>query len=292
MEQNLYTMLLEYDLQGNVYVEQIATDLKNPDDILALWGNRAIKSGLMNKEDAKEFFEDITEDYGQPVAIKGVSNVWVTSFSLGNITIFLNFIKTSTECTSINLIDNQPVPDPPQSLKDAQLQYKEYKDQYIALKSANRGSRELNKQRKKAERNMQYWEIRRTFLQKLYNKDSPGATKNLYTIVFFYLGGIYIKELWIADENLRLLLVLWAEKITKSTVKSIAAKRTYRIIRTKADRLLLMEKVSQEAYELHPLKGLLNVWSTYFTLSEGLGDVIVTKTSPPYVRSSLRRRLS
>ena len=92
-----------------------------------------------------------------------------------------------------------------------------------------------------------------------------------YTVVMEYKGNIFTHQFYIAcNHKLNSLLILWSRRL-KAEQKALKKQEDYEII---------LQKVQDELYQLIPISEVTNVWSTYFTLSRGLGNVFVIKTEP------------
>jgi hypothetical protein len=191
-----------------------------------------------------------------------------------HICVTVDFIKAS-DAASLLLPPTAPgVLDAPTSraLRKALDKYTAYKEQHERLKGIAGLSKAVNKERKKVEKQLLYWQAKRDFLCQSYNRDATSHEETLYTVTLYYRGGTYIRQFsWILGNDLQFVLSTWLSDVFLDIYESkIIAPR---------DRVILMEKISQYIYTPVPIDEYTNVWGTYFSLSEGMAKMIIVKTA-------------
>ena len=87
----------------------------------------------------------------------------------------------------------------------------------------------------------------------------------------YYRGGTYPTQLIdMPNNDIKFVLLIWADNVFRTMYKKTIAPQ---------DRVILMEKLSQDIYTPLPIEGSKNVWGTYFSLSEGMAKLFVIKTA-------------
>ena len=206
-------------------------------------------------------------------SIVGALNVWSTDFLLAGVFYSLIIIKT---CNHALLLVNQTQVEAQnvKNIKAIALKLNYYRKEYLELKNIKLCNKDVNKQRAKVERYMNYWEIKHNFLKESFFKTYLYFSYSLYTIIFGYDGGTYIRQIKFPENLIKFLLTECVKIILKEYTGSTGKK----IIDKEADRLLLMEKAIKPMYQLQAIANLANVWSTYFTLSRGTVNIYIIKT--------------
>jgi len=279
----LYTILFECYSTNESFLDQIfikESSLENAlENVLELASLKIINNSIdiakrlrsLSTEE-KVFEEELNKEVYDFSLIDNLVNTWSKELSLANIFYSLSVIKTcSRPVSNINKQKLSFTQDP--RFIDVKKQIY-YKSEYLSLKNVTTHNKTINRERNKIERYMNYWDIKNRFLRNLPSPDNLNSSSNLYTVIFEYEGGTYINQLKVSDYNFQFLLMEWAKQILEEKSDSNGKK----IINKERDRLMLMEKVVNPIYQLQPLSTFVNVWSTYLSLSEGVGDIIVIKT--------------
>ncbi len=264
--QDIYTIVLEHYRDKEFLLDQMLVPKSQSENLLSLWGQRALTNGTISKEDEELFLEDLSEkmEMGEPVTPHGLKNVYFISLLFNNKFWMIHFIKTSSESTNTTALKDEGKDRA--LVRVAKEKCRQYEDQYVQLKGAIKKTRGIMKEQRKAEKQMQYWQYKLDSLGKLMDY------RNFYTVVFEYTGGIYLNQLYIEDRDLDVILAKWVrELIQKKECEEMG-------ITTQADCLSLIEKVNSRIYRPQPIPNFLNVWGTYLTLSKGLGYITVVKT--------------
>jgi len=145
-------------------------------------------------------------------------------------------------------------------------------EQHEQLKGITGLSKAVNKERKKIEKQLLYWGAKQDFLCQFYNRDTTSQEETLYTVTMYYRGGTYIRQFsWILGNDLQFVLFTWLSDVFLDIYEA-------KIIAPQ-DRVLLMEKASQSVYSPVPVEGCMNVWGTYFSLSDGMAKITIVKTA-------------
>ena len=297
------------------FLQQLTTTATNPDQLLKAWVNRAIaEEFIKGTKDPKEALHDITNRGDKSrnkdlEPLDGVFNVWRISFMMGeglytyssfesyvydatldklyhereHIYCQLNFIKTSPDVAA-------PLENPAKLLettivRKAAAQYQAYAERFSALKAGNEVSKAAHQERKKVEKLLNYWGAKRKFYQSGYNRDANAEEEYIYTSIFKYEyyndTGVITYQSWpITGSDVRYVFHKLVDRMLYDQWEPQEGGTQKGQILNDQDRLLLMQKASQDIYTPVPIVGCKNVWGTCFTLSEGKADIIIIKTAP------------
>jgi hypothetical protein len=294
-KEHLYTVIIEIYQTQEVFIHQLRTTTTHPSDVLFAWVEQAVTRGFIKgTDDPKVPFRDITEHNTHMEALDRVFNVWRIIFNIGKdfyvkdvirarndgifelnecISVTIDFIKTSTE-VSAQLLTDQGILGPTDAryVRHAEGKYASYLERYELLKGVSELTRSITQERRRVEKQLIYWDVKRRFHGQFYNRDATSEEKTLHTIVMYYRGGTYLTQFTdILSNDLKLVLLIWANDLFRDMYKS-------KIIAPQ-DRVILMEKASQSIYSPVPVEGCVNVWSTYFSLSAGIAKITMIKTA-------------
>jgi len=252
-KQRLYTSIFEYE--GFLFTHQYHIQANNVESSLARsrWSKLANRHIFTSQEDRKELKEELKNEITQLTPIIDSKNAWWSFFRLSKDLGSLVLVKTDQQEIGGKVYEKQKI----------WKQYAFFKDQYERLKDVGIKTKEIAKERKKCERLMHYWEQK-----KLAASSHQGNEQGLYTIVLEYNGDVFVYQFsLLRGEPIGKLLKMWSSALKDND--SFIDERNYSIIN---------KRVIDNAYELAPSSSLTNVWSTYFTLSKGLGNIYVIKT--------------
>jgi len=254
-KQGLYTAIFEYD--GNVFIRQFKVKVNNLKDLFGKWAQLATNKKIIADKEDKQILlkEKLTDDLYRLRAIIDSKNAWWSFFLLSKDLGSLVIVKTDQQVIGSSAYEKQKI----------WKQYAFFKDQYERLKDVGIKTKEIAKERKKCERLMHYWEQK-----KLASSSHQGNEQVLYTIVLEYNGDVIVCQAPITPgESINNLFRLWLRILKKHKTFDNGYEKDYEII---------IQRAQDKVYELAPVTGLINVWSTYFTLSKGLGNIYVIKT--------------
>ena len=292
---HLYTVILEVSQTQEVFIDQLRTSTTVPDKVLYAWVEQAVSRGFIKGTDDPQVpFRDPTELNKRLEPLSGVFNVWRVNFLIGRdfyvkdvirarhdglleviecIYVTADFIKTSTSESSM-IVSTEDVLEASdsRSVRQAELKHASYLERFEQLKGVPALSKAITQERRRVEKMLTYWEAKRRFFRQFYNRDANSEEKTLHTIVMYYRGGTYIRQYTdILSNDVKLIILIWSNDVFRDMheSKDIAPQ----------DRLLLMEKTSQDVYTPIPIEGCENVWGTYFSLSEGMVKLTIIKTA-------------
>ena len=252
-KKELYTSLFEYD--GFLFIHQFYLQVDGLKALLAKWGNLANNKIFTNREDKKVLKEELKDEVNRLIPIIDTNNAWLSFFLLNRDLGSLIIIKTIT---------NKVLEGTFYSIHKIWAKHTFYKGKYERLKNVINKTKEISKLRSKYERLMNYWGEK-----KLTTSTHHKAQKGLYTIVLEYNGDVFVYQFYISPgENIKQVLKLWGPALRENKA----------FLEDEEDYILLEQKIQREVYELVPVEGLINVWSTYFMLKDGLGNIYVIKT--------------
>jgi len=248
----LYTAIFEYN--GFLFVDNFEAQVDNLKALLVKWSLLAKKKILASKEDAKVLEEKLKDELYRLRSIKHSTNAWLTFFLLTEDLGSLVIVKT----------DRKVLGGSSHTRHHIWEKYAFYRIAYERLKNISIKTKEIAKERKKYERLMHYWEHKKG-MASLHQGDNKG----LYSIVMEYNGDVFVYQFYASPgEDINNVLKLWSLELSKHRA----------FLDYEEDYLLLSKKVQEKIYELSPVEGLINVWSTYFMLRDGLGNIYVIKT--------------
>jgi len=293
--EHLYAVIIKVYETQEVFIDQVCTTTTNLDQVLYAWVEQAVARGFIKGTDDPQIaLQDVVEFDKLLKPLENVFNAWRIECILGKdfyiqeviraqnddifdlgeaIHVTLDFIKTSTS-ESLLIPSNEQALKPAHSsyVRQAEKKYFHYQQRFEQLKSTANLSKAINKERKRVERWMLYWEAKRKFSSQFFNRDDSGEERSSHTIVMYYRGGTYLRQFVdMPNNDSKLVLLIWANNVFRDMYKS-------QIIAPQ-DRVILMEKLSQDVYTPLPVAGSKNVWGTYCSLSEGTAKLFVVKTA-------------
>ena len=293
--QHLYTVIVEVYQTQEVFIDQVCTTTTDLDKILFAWVEQAVSRGFIKgTDDPKVPFRDITEIHHHLDPLAGVSNVWRITCLLGkdfyikdvirarhdgvfdfneSINVTIDFIKTSMSESSMSLATEDVLgPTDYRYVRQAEEKYASCLKRHEFLKGVSALSRSITQERRRVEKQLIYWDAKRRFCSQFFNRDASPEEKTLHTIVMYYRGGTYLRQFTnILSNDAKLVLLIWANDVFWDMYES-------KIIAPQ-DRVLLMEKISQDIYTPLPVAGSVNVWGTYFSLSGGMAKITIIRTA-------------
>jgi len=252
-KKELYTSLFEYN--GFLFIHQFYVKFDSLKALLFKWTTLANNKIFTNQEDKKVLKEEIKDEINQLIPVMDTNNAWLSFFLLNKALGSLIIIKT---------INNKLLEDMSYSIHNIWTKCTFYKEEYEKLKNVVNKTKEISKLRRKYERLMNYWREK-----KLTASTHQGTQKGLYTIVMEYNGDVFVYQFYLYPrENINKVLKLWIPALRDNKA----------FLEDEEDYVLLEQKIQKEIYQLMPVVGLVNIWSTYFMLKDGLGNVYVIKT--------------
>ena len=252
-KKELYTSLFEYN--GFSSIHQFYVQVDSLKTLLVKWGILANNKIFTNREDKKVLKDELKDEVNRLISITDTNNAWLSFFLLNKDLGSLVIIKT---------INNKVLENTIYSIHNIWAKYTFYKGEYEQLKNVINTTKERSKLRRKYERLMNFWGNK-----KLTASTHHGVQKGLYTIVMEYNGDVFVYQFYISHgEDINNVLKLWPTEL----------RRNKAFLEDEEDYILLEQKIQREVYQLVPVEGLINVWSTYFMLKDGLGNIYVIKT--------------
>jgi len=305
---HLYTVITEVDQTQEVFIDQVHTSAKSLDKILFAWVEQAVARGFIKgTEDPQVPFRDMMERNNQFEKIGSVFNAWRIEFLIGKdfyvedailarhgglysyasrdlIYCTIDFIKTSmSESSMILSTEDAFGPTDSRYVRHAEEKYASHLERYERLKGVSALTRSITQERKRAEKQLLYWDAKRRFLRRGYNRDVKSEEECLYTINFNYeyyrTSGVWTYQDTEIGTDINYVFYAWVRRFLYDTWRPDADSDYREQIITDQDRMLLMEKVSLGHYSPAPVAGLTNVWGTYFSLSEGMVKLTIIKTA-------------
>jgi hypothetical protein len=305
-KEHLYTVMVRVYQTQEVFIHQLRTTTTHPSDVLFAWVEQAVTRGFIKgTDDPKVPFRDITEHNTHMEALDRVFNVWRIIFNIGKdfyvkdvirarndgifelnecISVTIDFIKTSTE-VSAQLLTDQGTPGPTDAryVRHAEGKYASYLERYELLKGVSELTRSITQERRRVEKQLIYWDVKRRFYSQFYNRDVEKTARHRYTINFnyeyYHTSGVWTYQPHIVGADINYIFHDWARGLLYGTWRPDADSDDRERIITDQDRLLLMDKVSSGYYSPVPVEGCVNVWSTYFSLSAGMVKITMIKTA-------------
>ena len=292
---HLYTVTIAVYETQEVFIDQVYTTTTNLDRVLYAWVEQAVARGFIKgTADPQIAFQDVVGFDNRLEPLENVFNAWRIEFTFGqdlyvkdalraqndgifdvdrSIYITLDFIKTST--SESLLIPSHTIPLGPNDssrVRQAETKYLHYQQRFEHLKGIPALSRSVDEEREYLERWMRYWDARRKFCSQFYNRDDNDEENSSHMIMMYYRGGTYLRQFVdMPDSDVKFILLIWANSVFQNMHKS-------KIIAPQ-DRVILMEKLSQDIYTPLPVEGSKNVWGTHCSLSEGMAKLFVVKTA-------------
>jgi len=262
---NLYTAIFQYNYnvaisenyrEGILFINQLYLKEHNLKALLNKWAKLVAKRIILSREEHKSLMEELEYEFNQlkPIASEvestEIKNAWMVNLLPGS----LNIIKTTNKINAVGFT----------AARNIRSSYNFYKREYEKLKSITIKTGGINKQGKEYERLMLYW--REKLLTTIKN---IADNKALYTFLTEYNGDFCIYQFYIEPgEDINNLLKIWGEVLPANKAFS-EEKKDYDII---------VQKSQDEVHEFLPIEGLVNVWSTYFTLTKGIINIYIVKT--------------
>ena len=307
-KEHLYTVTIKVYETQEVFIDQVRTEATHLNEVLFAWVAQAVTRGFIKgTDDPKVPFRDITERNTQMEALDGVFNVWRIAFLIGKdfyvqdvilarhgglysyasrdlIYCTIDFIKTSTE-VSTQLLTDQGILGPTDAryVRHAEGKYASYLERYELLKGVSELTRSITQERKRVEKQLIYWDVKRRFYGQFYNRDVEKTERHRYTINFnyeyYHTSGVWTYQPHVVGADINYIFHDWARGLLYGTWRPDVDSDDREQIINDQDRLLLMEKVSSGYYSLVPVEGCINVWSTYFSLSGGMVKITMIKTA-------------
>lgn len=268
MSEEVYTIISERSDGKDTIIKQIAA--RGSSNVIHSWISFLIKERSLSKADKEKLLEE--RDYTKTVPMLEVLNIWYDSILLQGRVYGINIVQTDMQPTASMVFRGGL-----SAHSHGHNAYEQYKKEYLLLKNCDARNSKINTSRRRAEKWMRYWDVKERFVGYAHLLKDTESSSSLYSFVFEYGGGIYVSQRWLSDRYLGFILVAWVEKILKEVG---GLEKPAKIIDNEADRLLLMERALDERYYPQAISGLVNVWSTYFTLSKGLGNLTIVKTCP------------
>ena len=249
----LYTAIYEYD--GDVFYNQFYSQNEDLKALLKVWARMAIRKKIVViKEDRRILLkEKLADDLYKLVPIMHSQNAWWTFFLLSKDLGSLVIIKTN----------KMIVGGSSKAKTKVILRYDFYREKYENLKDLPIKTKEIDKERKKYDRLMLYWKEKKQDI--LIEKKEDKA---LYTIILEYNGDVFVYQFY----------VFKGESINNIIKRFSVVLKEHNCFLDNKNYEIVYERANNVVYELIPLKDIINVWSTYFTLTKGIGNVYVIKT--------------
>ena len=292
---HLYTVVVDVYETQEVFIDQIHTKTTKIDDVLYAWVEQAVKRGFIKGTDDPQIaFKDVIEFDKRLKLLENVFNAWRIEFILGKdfyiqdvirasndeifdlreaIHVTLDFIKTATSKSSMRLSAERPLEaSDSRYVRHAEEKYATYLERHERLKGLAALTKSITQERRRVEKQLLYWDAKRRFRKQFYDRDSSKEEATLHTVIMYYRGGTYVRQFTdLLTNDVKLISLIWANNVFHDIYesKSIAPQ----------DRLILMEKISQDIYAPVYIDGCINVWSTYFSLSEGMVKLTFIKTA-------------
>ena len=309
---HLYTVITDvYDTQ-EVFVDQVRTSSTHLNEILFIWVEQAVAHGFVKgTEDPQVVLQDIMDDYKSLMKLD--QNVWDISFLIGRnmctysacesyynahldryfydpdlVLCTLNFILTPEDVAPLvfRTARGSPTPSIASLLHSAEANYAICQLEHARFKNSARLNNATNKRRKQLEKRLLYWGAKINFLRQGYNRDGQASEAPVYTTFFYYVDhrskeaasrSFQLKP--IIGHDINYVFHSWATKIMHARWAPSKGQTIGEKMLGDQDRQLLMEKIGSGLYMPIPVEGCVNVWGTYFSLSEGMAKMIIVKTA-------------
>ena len=303
---HLYTVVVDVYETQEVFIDQIHTKTTKIDDVLYAWVEQAVKRGFIKGTDDPQIaFKDVIEFDKRLKLLENVFNAWRIEFILGKdfyiqdvirasndeifdlreaIHVTLDFIKTATSKSSMRLSAERPLEaSDARFVRHAEEKHATYLERHECLKGVAALTKSITQERRRVEKQLLYWDAKRRFFRQDCNRDINSKEEYVYTIIFNYEyynnSGVWVYQDPEVGTDINYIFCDWVYRFLYDTWRPDADSDYRERIITDSDRLILMNKASSGHYTPTPVENCTNVWSTYFSLSEGMVKLTIIKTA-------------